>query len=302
MDTRTSNLHGIWLPLVTPFRDNELDEVSLRRLVRHYAAGPVDGLCLAATTGEGMTLDKGEVQRLVAVVGDELARQGRRMPLYLGLSGSDTRKGVAELFWADTLAVDGYLIVCPYYTRPSQAGLSAHFTALAASTDRPILIYNIPYRTGVNMSNETLLGLAAHPNIVGVKDCCADMVQSFDLMRACPPGFAVLTGEDGQFFTALTQGAQGGIMASAHVETEAFAEVCRSVTAGDLSGGLARWRALADLPRLLFAEPNPAPIKHWLWRAGLIHSPEVRLPMMGVSESLAARLDHEMTRRQALAA
>lgn len=302
MDTRTSTLHGIWLPLVTPFRDNELDEMSLRRLVRHYAGQPVEGLFLGATTGEGMTLDRGEVERLVHVVADELGRLGRRMPLYLGQSGSDTRKGVADLAWADRLPVDGYLIACPHYTRPSQAGLFAHFSALATATERPILIYNIPYRTGVNMSNETLLRLAERPNVVGVKDCCADAAQSFDLMRACPPGFAVLTGEDGQFFTAMTQGAQGGIMASAHVETERFASVYRCVTAGDLPGALAQWRALADLPRLLFAEPNPAPIKHWLWRSGLIQSPEVRLPMTGVSDGLAARLDHEMARRNTKAA
>ena len=112
--------------------------------------------------------------------------------------------------------------MCPYYTRPSQLGLYRHFSALADSTAKPIMIYNIPYRTGVNLGNEQMLRLAELPNIVGVKDCSADPAQSFDLLRDRPDGFAVLTGEDALFHNALTQGADGGILASAHVETQAF--------------------------------------------------------------------------------
>ena len=108
-----------------------------------------------------------------------------------------------------------------------------------------------------------------------------------------PPGFAVLTGEDALFYTALTQGADGGILASAHIRTQAFAAMRDTLLRGDQPGALAMWRELADLPRLLFAEPSPAPIKHWLWRVGLIDSPEVRLPMTPVSEGLAVRIDQE---------
>jgi 4-hydroxy-tetrahydrodipicolinate synthase len=283
---------GLWLPLVTPFRDGALDEASLRRLLRHYAAGPVDGLILAATTGEGMTLDANETERLVAIAAEDW-----RQPLYLGLSGSDTRKLVKELARTAAWPIDGYLIACPYYVRPSQEGLVRHFSALADATDRPILIYNIPYRTGVNLGNEAMLRLAGRPNIVGVKDCCADARQSFELLRDRPAGFSVLTGEDALLYTALTQGADGGILASAHVETEGFAAIRDQLLAGDQPGALASWRDLSELPRLLFAEPSPAPIKHWLWRTRLIDSPEVRLPMTGVSDALAARLDREIERR-----
>ncbi|MBW8728693.1 MAG: 4-hydroxy-tetrahydrodipicolinate synthase [Inquilinus limosus] len=282
---------GLWLPLITPFRDGALDESSLRRLVRHYAAGPVDGLILAATTGEGMTLDAGETERVVAIAAEEC-----RLPLYLGLSGSDTRKLAKELTRTVAWPVEGYLIACPYYVRPSQEGLERHFSALADATDRPILIYNIPYRTGVNLGNDAMLHLAEHPNIVGVKDCCADARQSFELLRDRPAGFSVLTGEDALFYTALTQGAEGGILAAAHVETASFAAIRTRLLAGDQPGALAAWRDLSELPRLLFAEPSPAPIKHWLWRSGLIASPELRLPMTGVSDALAARLDREIER------
>lgn len=281
---------GLWLPLVTPFRDGALDEPSLRRLVRHYAAEPLDGLILAATTGEGMTLDDAETERLVALVAGELADAGRRLPLFLGLSGSDTRKMAKALRHTAPWPIDGYLIACPYYTRPSQAGMVGHFTVLAEVTARPIMIYNIPYRTGVNLGNAAMLELAAVPNIVGVKDCSADMAQSFDLLRRKPEGFAVLTGEDAFFHTMLAQGAEGGIIASAHVAPRGFAAVLGQVRAGDAAGALAAWRAICDLPPLLFAEPSPAPIKHWLWRAGLIDSPEVRLLMTPVTDGLAARI------------
>jgi len=294
MDARELGLTGLWLPLITPFRDGELDETSLRRLVRQYAAEPVDGLILAATTGEGLTLDEGETERLVGTVRAEIGAATR---IYLGLSGSDTRKLLKALERTAPWPVDGYLIACPYYTRPPQAGLYRHFAALAGHTARPIVIYNIPYRTGVNLANDTLLRLAELPNIVGVKDCCADATQSFDLLRARPPGFSVLTGEDALFYPALTQGADGGILAAAHVETGKFAAVRRMLLAGDVVAALAAWRDLVDLARLLFAEPSPAPIKHWLWRAGLIESPEVRLPMAGVSDALAGRIDAEMARR-----
>ncbi len=282
---------GLWLPLITPFRDDRLDETSLRRLVSHYAAQPIDGLIVAATTGEGLTLDDTETERLVEVAAAGVAAVRPSLKLYLGLSGSHTSKLVKALGHTAAWPIDGYLIACPYYTRPSQAGLFSHFAALADATVRPILIYNIPYRTGVNLGNEAMLRLAERPNIVGVKDCCADATQSFDLLRDKPAEFSVLTGEDALFYTALTQGAEGGVLASAHIQTQDFAAIQSLLRAGDQPGALAAWRRLVALPRLLFAEPSPGPIKHWLWRTGLIDSPDVRLPMTRISADLAARID-----------
>jgi 4-hydroxy-tetrahydrodipicolinate synthase len=289
--------NGIWLPLITPFRDGDVDTISFRRLIRHYVLAGIDGLILGATTGEGLTLDDDELECLVNVSREEPQAAGWSLPLYLGLCGSDTRKVVRALHRTASWPIDGYLIACPYYTRPSQEGLFRHFSMLAENTPRPILIYNIPYRTGVNLGNETMLRLAEFPNIAGVKDCCADAAQSFDLLRQRPRGFAVMTGEDALFYTALTQGADGGILASAHIETSAFATVRRLLLAGDQPRALAAWQALVDLPRLLFAEPSPAPIKYWLWRIGSIDSAELRLPMTPVSDGLALRIDQEIARR-----
>jgi 4-hydroxy-tetrahydrodipicolinate synthase len=290
-----ASLAGVLLPLVTPFRDGALDERSLTRLVAHFAASPISGFVLAATTGEGATLDAPELERVVALAADAAA--GR--PLWLGLSGSDTRRLRRRLAATADWPVTGYLVACPAYVRPSQEGLRLHFTELARHSAKPLLVYNIPYRTGVNLANDTLLRLAELPAIRGVKDCCMDAAQSFDLLRRRPPGFAVLTGEDTLFHTALTQGADGGILAAAQADPAGFLAVRAALLAGDVAGALERWRGLVDLTRLLFAEPNPAPIKHWLWRAGLIASPELRLPMTGVTPALAGRLDRLFWERRA---
>ncbi|MBL6600165.1 MAG: 4-hydroxy-tetrahydrodipicolinate synthase [Alphaproteobacteria bacterium] len=288
----TTPVQGIWLPLITPFLDGVLDEASLRRLVRHYAQVPLDGIILAGTTGESMTLDDAETERLTRSSAEAL---DGAMPLWLGLSGSDTAKLIKQIERTADWPIDGYLITVPYYTRPSQEGLFEHFSAAAQTTDRPIIVYNIPYRTGVNLANDTLLRLAERDNIVGVKDCCADPAQSFALTAAKPDGFGVLTGEDAFFHAALCQGADGGILAAAHVETAAFARVRALHLANDRQGALQQWRELVGIARLLFREPNPAAVKYWLYRAGLITSPELRLPMMPASPALRALID-EATR------
>lgn len=296
-----SQLQGLWLPLVTPFRDGELDEASLRRLARHYAAGPVDGLILAATSGEGMTLGMAELERVVALVRDGIADSGRTLPVCLGLSGASTSKMQDALDETADWPIDGYLIASPYYTRPSQRGLLQHFTALADHAAWPIVLYNIPYRTAVNIDNETMLRLAEHHNIVGLKDCGADRAQSIELLRQRPAGFKVLTGEDAQYYEALTDGADGAILLSAHIATESFAAVRTHWRAGNHDAALACWQGISELTRLLFAEPSPAPAKYWLARTGLIARADVRLPMVEVSAELAARLDAEMERRMASA-
>jgi 4-hydroxy-tetrahydrodipicolinate synthase len=287
-------LQGLWLPLVTPFRDGEIDEPSLRRLVQHYARQPIDGLILAATSGEGMTLGITELERLVALTRAEIADSRRYLPICLGISGAVTAKMLDTLDETAAWPIDGYLIASPYYLRPSQRGLLAHFTALADHASWPIVLYNIPYRTGVNITNDTLLQLAGHPNIVGLKDCCADRAQSIDLLRRRPAGFRVLNGDDAQYFDALTDGADGAILLSAHVETESFAAVRTLLRQDNREAAQARWDSIRDLTKLLFAEPSPAPAKYWLSRIGLIDSAEVRLPMVEVSAELTARLDAEM--------
>jgi len=300
-DLRT-HMHGLWLPLVTPFRDGRLDEVSLRRLTRHYAAQSIDGFILGATSGEGMTLREAEFERLVAIVRDEMAAGRRNIPIGLGLSGADTARMKERLDETADWPIDFYLIASPYYVRPSQRGILAHFEALADYAAWPLALYNIPYRCAVGITNQTMLRLAEHPNIVGLKDCGASREQSIALLRDRPTRFRVLTGEDANYFEALSDGADGGILLSAHLETATFAAVYSELKQGNHGAAEARWQEVAELTRLLFAEPSPAPAKYWLWRTGLIDSPEVRLPMVEVSSELAAALDREIERRMKVAA
>jgi 4-hydroxy-tetrahydrodipicolinate synthase len=292
-----NQLGGVWLPLVTPFRDAALDEISLRRLVRHYATDAIDGFILAATSGEGLLLETSELERLVAGVRAELAEIPRILPICLGLAGASTQKMKEMLDETAGWPIDGYLISAPYYLRPSQRGLLTHFNDLADHASWPIMLYNIPYRSSVNLANDTLLKLAQHPNIVGMKDCCADRAQTIDLLRRRPDGFRVLTGEDAQYFDALTDGADGAILLSAHVETECFARIYRLMKAGDRNAAAACWESVANLTRLLFTEPSPAPAKYWLAQRGLIASAEVRSPIVEVSAELAAWLDREIANR-----
>src|SRR6201995_3129154 len=293
MNELRNYLHGLWLPLLTPFRNGALDETSLRRLVAHYAAGPIDGLILAATSGEGLALSPSELERLVHIVREELDARRRFLPIWLGMAGASTRKMQEALDETAAWPIDGYLISSPYYVRPSQRGLLAHFTALADHASWPILLYNIPYRASVGLTNETLLALAEHPNIIGMKDCGADRAQSRELLRARPAGFRVLAGEDAEYVGARDDGADGAILLSTHVETETFAAMFAQIKAGNREAALATWQDVAPLTRLLFAEPSPAPAKYWLARTDLIASAEVRLPMVEGSAELAARLEAE---------
>ncbi|MGJ5041789.1 MULTISPECIES: 4-hydroxy-tetrahydrodipicolinate synthase [unclassified Bradyrhizobium] len=294
----TTRLQGLWLPLITPFRDGALDEPSLRSLVRHYAAKRIDGLVLGATSGEGLALSWDERARLISVVRDELDTTGRSLPICLGVGGVATAEVIEALDRTASWPIDFYLISSPPYVRPSQRGLLAHFTALADRTAHPIVLYNIPYRSAVGLDNETLLQLAEHPAIAGLKDCCANRTQTRDLITRRRAGFHILTGEDAQSFDALQAGADGAILLSAHLETETFAAILQHVKAGRHDAAAACWAQVEHLTRLLFTEPSPAPAKYWLARTGVIASPEVRLPMVEVGDDLAARLDQQIERRQ----
>ena len=281
---------GVWLPLVSPFTDGYLDEVSVRRMVARYA-GQVDGFILGATTGEGMALSREETRRLVHWASEELATAGETAPVLIGLCGAVTANVVDAVRGANDLPADGFLIACPYYVRPTQEGLRLHFEAIADATARDILVYNIPYRTGVNMTNDTLLRLAERPNIVGVKDCCADAAQSQDLIARKPDGFSVLCGEDAGYLTALRQGADGGVAASAHLRPDAFRDLHRLAKDARWDEAARLWAEVAAIPDLLFAEPSPSALKHALWRTGLIDTPDLRLPMTPPSAELAGRVE-----------
>jgi 4-hydroxy-tetrahydrodipicolinate synthase len=211
MASEPLNFSGIWIPLVTPFREGRLDKPALARLIRHLAAQGVAGFVACGSTGEAAMLDADEQDAVLATTLD--AAQG--LPVLMGLSGARPER-VAERArqWAADHAVAGFLITAPAYVKPSQAGIAVYFEAVASASPRPIVVYDIPARTGVRIEVRTLLDLAAHPNIVAVKDCSGDRAAAEAVLA--DGRLALLAGNDDELFDQLARGAVGGITASDH--------------------------------------------------------------------------------------
>ena len=279
----SSSFSGLWIPLVTPFHGDAVDHAALVRLVKHYLAAGVDGFVACGSTGEAAALDTAEQ---LAVL-DTVLQASAGRPVVMGLSGYHLGETLA---WVQKLAsypIAGLLVPAPHYIRPSQAGLQHWFTALADASDKPLIVYDIPYRTGVQLALDTLLALAAHPNIRAVKDCGGDVGKTQALIT--DGRLQVLAGEDAQIFTTLALGGVGAIAASAHLCTAQFVAVLRCLQAGELQRARGLWQPLVPLIQAVFAEPNPALIKYALAQQGLVED-GLRLPMMAATPQATQRL------------
>jgi 4-hydroxy-tetrahydrodipicolinate synthase len=282
------SLKGVWLPIITPFSGGKIDYLSYKKLIDYYTLKGISGLIPNGTTGECPTIEDDEFEELLEKT---VEFNQNRLPIYYGLGGNNTHKLLKQIKVVEKYKVDGILSVCPYYSRPDQKGIYEHFKAISESTVLKIIIYNIPYRTGRNIENETLFKLAELKNIVGVKDSCGNINQTMDLIFNHPANFSVLTGEDILFYLNLVLGGDGGILAAAHLETEKFVSVKKSVDQNDYQSALETWKTIEKFIPLLFKEPNPAPIKYYLAKKGLIESDEVRLPLTRISENLKHELN-----------
>jgi len=280
-------MNGIWLPIITPFKNGKIDLISYQNLIDYYIKQGVDGFIPLGTTGESPTLYDEEKKELLDAT---LEYVNNRVPIFLGHGGNFTDKIVKELKNVEYSGIKGILSVCPYYNRPSQIGIYEHFKAIANSTDLDIMLYNIPYRTGRNIENDTLRKLAEIPNIIGVKDACGDFNQSTDLLLNRPDNFSIMSGEDFTLFSSLALGADGGIVATAHLKTYGFIELIHAFKHNDLLTAKKIWNKLSPVIPYLFKEPNPAPIKYILSQQGQISTDEVRLPLVTCSDSLKQSL------------
>ncbi|MBK5093028.1 MAG: 4-hydroxy-tetrahydrodipicolinate synthase [Actinobacteria bacterium] len=270
---------GVFVPNVTPFKDGEIDEESLRRLIDYAVDQGASGLVPTGTTGECATLSHDEHIRVIEVVADQA---GGRIPVIPGIGTNSTQETLSLVGKAEELDLQGYLVVGPYYNRPSQEGIVEHFRAVSEITERPILIYNIPARTGRNIEVDTVVELSRIPNIVGIKDASGDVNQTMNII-ARTDGFSVLSGEDHLLFSICCLGGHGGILASAHVLPADFLSLCRATCQGDIEEARRLHYRLLPLVRTMFKEPNPAPAKVAMKLLGIIESDELRLPLMSVS-------------------
>ena len=274
---------GLWIPLVTPFRDGAVDHPALAALVKHLAPKGVAGFVVCGSTGEAAALSEAEQLDVL----DTVRQHADGLPLLMGLSGYHLPKAVAWVETLSTQALTGLLVSAPCYIRPAQDGLVHWFETIAQASAAPLVLYDIPYRTGAVLQRDTLLRLAAHPNIAAIKDCGGDAAKTAALLA--DGRLQVLSGEDLQIFSAVAQGGAGAIAASAHVHTERFAAVIKLLTCGDLASARALWSGLPELVEALFAEPNPGPIKALLAHQGMMHS-QLRRPMIEASAELLGRL------------
>ncbi|NMG65029.1 4-hydroxy-tetrahydrodipicolinate synthase [Azoarcus indigens] len=280
-----SDFSGIWVALVTPFKADasfSVDHAALRRLVEHYRAAGVAGVVALGSTGEAAALDEGEQDAVLDCV---LAAAGK-LPVMCGLAGNNTTRLHARLARLNQLPLAAVLCPAPYYVRPSQAALVAHFHELAERSRAPLVLYDIPYRTGVALATDTLLTLAAHPNIRAVKDCGGSAEKTRALI--VDGRLQVLAGEDAQIFPTLCLGGAGAISAAAHLLPERFVAMQRAVAAERLAEARALHHALVPLIEALFAEPNPCIIKAMLARQALLED-VLRPPLLRAGDEALAR-------------
>lgn len=290
--TGLSDLRGAITALPTPFSNGALDEEALERLASRQAAAGAHGVVACGTTGEAPTLTDAERARVVEIC---VRAAAGRMPVLAGVGTNATATTLAHLESAAKLGADAALIVAPYYNKPSQDGLYAHFKALNDAAALPIVIYNIPGRTAVTISVETMARLSRLEFIVGVKDSTGDLARAARDRLACGANFILLSGED---MTAVGYNAMGGrgcISVASNIVPEICASMQNAMLAGDFAAALEEQDRLAPLIEALFSDTNPAPLKYALSRMGLC-SDELRLPLAPASPYARQAIDAELER------
>ncbi|MBO5659691.1 MAG: 4-hydroxy-tetrahydrodipicolinate synthase [Bacteroidaceae bacterium] len=269
---------GLGVALITPFRsDNSIDIEALDRLVEYQIKGGVDFLCIMGTTAETPTLTTEEKQMLKNHLVERVAG---RVPLLMGCGGNSTAAVVNELQSFDWKGIDGILSVCPYYNKPSQEGLYQHYRALAQASPLPIVLYNVPGRTGVNMTAETTLRLARDfENIVAIKEASGNITQMDDIIKNKPENFDVISGDDGITFPLITLGAVGVISVIGNALPYEFSRMVRLALRGEYESARTIHHKFPELFKLLFVDGNPAGVKAMLSEMGMIQN-QLRLPLI----------------------
>ncbi|MDL2717357.1 MAG: 4-hydroxy-tetrahydrodipicolinate synthase [Acidobacteriota bacterium] len=291
----SSSFSGVFTALVTPFRDDgALDEEGLRRLVRRQIAGGVAGLVPCGTTGEAVTLDPEEHERVVAITVEEARAAARRVKVIAGCGSNDTKKGQDLAARCRRAGADALLVVTPYYNKPTPHGLVAHFKAVADGGSLPVVLYNVPGRTGLNMQPETVLELAQDPRIVGVKEASGSLDQACEILRARPAGFAVLSGEDSLAVPMIACGAEGVIAVVSNAAPSLYVETIAAALAGNRTRAAQLQARIFPLMRANFRESNPIPVKWALERLGLIGG-AMRLPLVPLSPAHHKPMEEALT-------
>lgn len=287
---------GTGVALITPFqKDFSIDESGLRAVVKNVIDGGVDFLVPLGTTGESVTLDEVECDLIIRIVQEENAQA--KLPILVGCGGNDTRKVLKlQHKYETTHNPDGFLSVTPYYNKPSQEGLYRHYKALAEGTQLPIVLYNVPGRTGINLLPETVIRLATEcSNIVAIKEASGNIEQGAEIVRRKPENFTVLSGDDTLVVPQISVGYEGCISVAANAHPKIFSSIVKNARQGNFTQAAQDYRQLLPWMQLLFREGNPAGVKTYMMLQGIIQDC-VRLPLAEGSESLKNLLKAELAR------
>jgi 4-hydroxy-tetrahydrodipicolinate synthase len=280
---------GVGVALVTPFNDDfSIDYVSLEKIINHVINNNVDYLVTLGTTGETPTLS---IAEKIAVLEFTKRINNNRIPLVCGIGGFNTQEVIDAFATYPLDGVDAILSVSPYYNKPTQEGIYQHFVALNAATKLPIIAYNVPGRTGVNMSATTIVRIANDcENIIAIKDACSNVAQNMEVIKNAPSGFVVLSGDDDLVLPQIACGVQGVISVAANCFTKDFCQMTHLALAGNIDEARVMHYKLLDGINLLFADGNPCGVKYVMHKMGLCKN-IMRLPIVPVSKGVADKID-----------
>jgi 4-hydroxy-tetrahydrodipicolinate synthase len=282
--------NGVYTAIVTPFKDGELDEDSLRNLIEYQLESRVDGLVPCGTTGEAPTLSAEEYRRVVKITVEAVKGQ---VPVVAGAGSNSTAKAVQLSELVRELGADGTLQAAPYYNKPTQEGIFRHFEKLAA-VGLPMMLYNIPGRCGVNIEPGTMARLAGLPQVAALKEASGDLNQMMQISRTCCPGISLLSGDDALTLPLLSIGGQGVVSVLSNLMPQQVIEVYQAWRHGEQQKAWQLHAALQPITKAMFMEPNPAPVKAALAKKAIIAADQIRLPMCELSREGRTALDRVM--------
>ena len=281
---------GTGIALVTPFKqDRSIDIEALERIVNHVIDNGADFLVVLGTTSEAPTLTPEEKTLVIDTI---LRVNACRLPVLLGMGGNNTQAVIGAIKAQDFTGIQGILSVVPYYNKPNQRGMKAHFEAIADASPVPVVVYNVPGRVGVNLQAATCVELAKHPNIIAVKEASGNLQQIMEILRDKPADFDVLSGDDGITQPLMALGATGVISVAANAYTKPFSRMMRAMKEGHTDDALRLHYARLRMNQLIFADGNPAGIKCLMSHMGLCQN-ALRLPLVAVNEKVEADIIEE---------
>ena len=281
---------GTGIALVTPFKqDRSVDIEALERIVNHVIDNGADFLVALGTTSEAPTLTADEKNLVINTI---LKTNNHRLPVLLGMGGNNTQAVIEAVKAQDFTDIQGILSVVPYYNKPNQRGIKAHFEAIADSSPVPVVVYNVPGRVGVNLQAATCVELAKHPNIIAVKEASGNLQQIMEILRDKPADFDVLSGDDGITQPLMALGATGVISVAANAYTKPFSRMMNAMKEGRTDEALSLHYAMLRMNQLIFADGNPAGIKCLMSQMGLCQN-VLRLPLVPVSEKVETEIIEE---------